>query len=81
MLVRKEKFATIGELASSISHELRNPLGVIKNSIYYFNMKKSSFQDETIKENIDIISREIGIADSIIRGLLDFTRTRFTQYP
>ncbi len=74
VLLLKEKLATLGELASSVSHELRNPLGVIKNAIYFFNMKMNSFEDEAIKENIQIITREINIANKIISDLLDFTR-------
>jgi len=36
-LVRKEKLAVLGQLAGSMGHELRNPLGVISNSVYYLN--------------------------------------------
>ena len=36
-------------------HELRNPLGVIKNSIYFLNMKMNTFKDEAIKENLEIL--------------------------
>ena len=28
-----EKFTIIGQLASSVAHEIRNPIGVIKNSV------------------------------------------------
>ena len=76
MLVRKEKLAALGELSSSVSHELRNPLGVIKNAVYFCNMKMDTFEDEAIKENIEIIAREINIADKIISDLLDFTRCK-----
>lgn len=34
-LLRQEKLATIGKMAGSIAHELRNPLGAVKQSVYY----------------------------------------------
>jgi signal transduction histidine kinase len=38
-MVRQEKLAAIGKLAGSIGHELRNPMGVITNSVYFLSMK------------------------------------------
>ncbi|MEI6126836.1 MAG: PAS domain S-box protein [Pseudomonadota bacterium] len=75
-LVRKEKLAVLGQLSASVSHELRNPLGVIKNAVYFFNMKIDSFDDPAVRENIKIITREIDTANKIITGLLDFTRDK-----
>jgi signal transduction histidine kinase len=73
-LMRKEKLSALGEMASSVGHELRNPLGVIKNAMYFFNLKKDRFGDETIQESIKIINSEIETANKIINSLLDFTR-------
>jgi PAS domain S-box-containing protein len=75
-LVRKEKLAVLGELAGSVSHELRNPLGVIKNAIYFFKMRMHTFDDEEVKENIELINKEITTANKIIYDLLDFTRDK-----
>jgi PAS domain S-box-containing protein len=75
-LIRKEKLAVLGELAGSVSHELRNPLGVIKNAIYFFKMRMHTFDDEEVKENIELINKEITTANKIIYDLLDFTRDK-----
>lgn len=73
-LVRKERGAVLGQLSIAVSHELRNPLGVISNAIFYFNMKKDSLEDPVLRENIDIVSREIKTANKIITDILNFSR-------
>jgi signal transduction histidine kinase len=74
-LVRREKLATLGQLSGSVGHELRNPLGVMSNAIYFLRMVHSG-ADETTKEYLDIIKHEIDNSQRIITDLLDFARTR-----
>jgi len=77
-VVRSEKLAAIGQLASSVGHELRNPLGAIRNAIYYVRdaMKESSLakEDQNIVEFLDLADTEIKSATTIIADLLDFAR-------
>jgi signal transduction histidine kinase len=76
-LIRSEKLAAIGQLAASVAHELRNPLGVIKNSAYY--LRDQLTQTGMIKhypnmnEFLSIIENEISLSDKIIRDLLNFS--------
>src|SRR5713101_8301700 len=72
-LVRRERLATMGHLAGSVSHELRNPLGVIKNSVYYLKMVVP--EDERVRKHLSILEREVATATRIITGMLDFART------
>lgn len=77
-LVRKEKLAILGQLSGSVGHELRNPLGVISNAVYFLKMVLTD-ADETTKEYLDIIKKEIDNSLRIITDLLDFARTRSPQ--
>ena len=72
-LVRKEKLATIGLLAGSVGNELRNPLGVMSNAVFYLNTIMAD-ADETVKEYLEIIRHEIDNSQSIITDFLDGVR-------
>jgi len=74
-LVRKEKLATMGQIAGGLGHELRNPLGAIKNAVYLLNMILEEPQAE-VKETIEIIEKEVGISERVITSLLDFARPK-----
>lgn len=77
-LVRKEKLSILGQLSGSVGHELRNPLGVMSNAVYFLKIVLSD-ADDTIKEYLDIIKKEIDNSLRIITDLLDFARTRSPQ--
>ena len=80
-MMRQEKLAAIGKLAGSVGHELRNPLGVITNSIYYLGLKLPA-TDEKITKHLRIIQEEATKASKIISDLLDFGRMRPNEsYP
>lgn len=72
-LVRNEKLAALGQLSGGIAHEIRNPLGVIKNSAYYLKMVSQQLNEDA-RECVDEIEREVETANRIVSELLDFTR-------
>jgi PAS domain S-box-containing protein len=74
-LVRGEKLAILGQLSGSVGHELRNPLGVMSNAVYFLKMVLAD-ADATVQEYLDIIKKEIDNSLGIITDLLDFARTR-----
>ncbi|MBI5441291.1 MAG: PAS domain S-box protein [Deltaproteobacteria bacterium] len=74
-LVRKEKLAILGLLSASVGHELRNPLAVMSNAVYFLEMVLPG-ADETVKEYLGIIKSEIDSSQRVISDLLDFSRTR-----
>ncbi|MDH5660875.1 MAG: ATP-binding protein [Gammaproteobacteria bacterium] len=72
-LVRKERLATLGQLTATVSHELRNPLGAMRPSLYVIE-KRSDKEDERLQNAIARVDRNINRCDRIIDELLDFTR-------
>lgn len=74
-LVKNEKLAVLGKLSGGVGHELRNPLGSIKNAAYFLNMAIED-PDPDIKETLDIINLEIARSEDIISSLLDFARPK-----
>jgi len=74
-LVRKEKLATLGHLAGGVAHELRNPLGVIKNSLYLIENTKD-IDPEKLSDYLDLIEGEVNKSQYIITSLLDYAHPK-----
>ncbi|MDA3971414.1 MAG: PAS domain S-box protein [Desulfobulbaceae bacterium] len=77
-LVRKEKLALLGQVAGSVGHELRNPLGVMNNAVYFLQTVLTD-ADETTREYLNIIQNGVADADRIVADLLDSVRTKEPQ--
>lgn len=77
-LVRKEKLATLGQLAATLGHELRNPLGVMGNAAYYLKTVTTG-ADESVAEYLNIIMSEIHRAERILADLADASLPQTTH--
>lgn len=75
-LIKKERLAAIGQMASIVSHEIKNPLAVIKNAVYLIKARLGSGTDVKIARNFKVIDEEINQANSIIEEILGYARTR-----
>jgi signal transduction histidine kinase len=70
---RIERLAAIGQVAGGVAHELRNPLNVVKTSIYYLlNARQAS--DAKKAEHLSRIERQVVVADGVITALSNFAR-------
>ncbi len=74
-LVRKERLAAIGQMASIISHEIRNPLAVISNAARLIKTIEPPTDPKLVKQ-FAIIDAEIKQANSIISEVLGYARSR-----
>jgi len=70
-LSQNEKLANVGQVSSSIAHELRNPMAAIRNSTYFLRLK---LKDKKLTEHLEIIDREISRSDQVIQRLLEITK-------
>ncbi len=74
-LIRQEKLTVIGQLAGGVGHELRNPLGTIKNAAYFLNMVLEKPEPQ-VKETLEFLMKEVSTSERIISSLLDYARPK-----
>lgn len=72
-LVKREKLSVLGQLTATVSHELRNPLGVIRSSAFYLRNRLGSEDDKVVK-HLARIEQHVILCDGIVGDLLEFTR-------
>jgi signal transduction histidine kinase len=69
-----ERLATLGELAASIGHDLRNPLAVIETSLHLLGRKVEG--DARAAKHLARIQSQVTISNTIITDLLELARDR-----
>lgn len=67
-----EKLASVGKLAASVAHEIRNPLTAIK--MWLFSIQKEVGGREALNAKFEIVSEEIRRLESVVRSFLEFSR-------
>ncbi len=70
-LIRTNRLASIGELASGIAHELNNPLTSI---IGFSELLLAKDAPKEIKEDLQVINREAQRTAAVVKNLLTFAR-------
>jgi signal transduction histidine kinase len=73
-IIRAEKLATVGRLASGLAHEIGNPIGIIIG--YIELLKAGNLPEEEIADVLRRMEDEVRRVDRIIRQMLDFSRPK-----
>jgi signal transduction histidine kinase len=71
--VQSERLASIGQVAGGVAHELRNPLNVVKTSVYFL-LNAKDLSPEKLKSHLQRIDRQVELADGVITALNNFAR-------
>ena len=70
---RVKRLSTIGELAGGVAHELRNPLGIIRNSAYFLRISQKELSQDA-KDAFDELERGLATSNRLVSELLDYVR-------
>ncbi len=79
-MIRQEKLATVGKISGNIAHELRNPMGAIKQSVYFLRRllgrKHIEAFSDKMETSLELIDHELDAANNVITNMLDVTRSK-----
>ncbi|MCB9785011.1 MAG: GAF domain-containing protein [Candidatus Omnitrophica bacterium] len=71
-MIRSAKFATVGEMAVTIAHEIRNPLTAVRG--FAQRLLRKSDDTETVRNYSEIIVQEVDRLNHVLGDVLDFAK-------
>jgi signal transduction histidine kinase len=71
-IAKKERLASIGQMATTLAHEIKNPLSSIKSITQ--SLQEQS-QDQTLKQDLNVIVNEVDRLNYSVNQLLQFARS------
>ena len=77
-LLRGKRMSALGQLTATVSHELRNPLGALRTSLFMIQ-NKTKDKNLGVERALGRADRSIDRCDHIITDMLDFARTSDVQ--
>ncbi len=75
-LVQKERLSVLGQLTATVSHEIRNPLGTVRNAVFSISDAFGKGETLRVERALKLAERNIVRMDGIIDELLYYTRKR-----
>jgi len=72
-LLKAERFAAIGDLATMVGRDLRNPLSGIADATYHLKTRLGPEMDEKIREMLETIENDIEYSNKIVNDLIEYS--------
>jgi PAS domain S-box-containing protein len=72
-ILKSERLAAVGELATMVAHDLRNPLTGISGAAYHLKKKLGPSADQKSREMFDLIDKDVEYANKILGDLLEYS--------
>jgi len=71
---RKERLASLGQLAAGVAHEIKNPLNAINLTIQHLRDKFIDSKNTAVRGHMDVVQSEIRRLDKIVNNFLSYVR-------
>lgn len=78
-MLQHNKMIAVGQLAAGLAHEIRNPLGIIRNYCYVLKTKMAN-KDQLTEKAILSIESSVLRAGKMVENLLNFSRSNHDEH-
>lgn len=75
-VVQSERLSALGEMATIIGHELRNPLGAATNALFLLRQRLGDVDDPQLQRHLAMLERETTRATALCEDLTAYMRQR-----
>lgn len=76
-VLMQDRLASVGLLASSLAHEIGNPLGIIRGRAEFMALQEDA--SETLRRSAEVIMAQIDRMSKLVRSLLNLSRGESRQ--